>query len=123
MALHASERFRGKSRHGRYGDEVEELDWSVGQVLDALDRLGLRDDTFVYFSSDNGGHRDEQDSEGNREGGWNGIYRGKLGELSMTTTITNINATRTGLQLLNYFNVHYTLLHSCQLSVLRLVSF
>ena len=47
--------FKGKSRYGPYGDFIEELDWSVGQVLDALDRLKVAGDTLVIFTSDNGG--------------------------------------------------------------------
>jgi len=54
IPLHASERFRGKSAGGLYGDVVEELDWSVGEVLNALKRSGLDRDTIVFFSSDNG---------------------------------------------------------------------
>ena len=54
IPLHASPRFRGKSAGGLYGDAVEELDWSVGEVLKALRRLGLHRDTIVFFSSDNG---------------------------------------------------------------------
>ena len=50
----ASERFRGKSPRGRYGDVVEEIDWSVGQVLDAVRAAGIGKNTFVFFSSDNG---------------------------------------------------------------------
>lgn len=46
--------FKGKSAAGPYGDATEELDWSVGEVLRALDERGLRDDTIVLFSSDNG---------------------------------------------------------------------
>ncbi len=52
--LFASSRFKGKSRAGIYGDAVEELDWSVGQVLDALRSEGLAERTFVFFTSDNG---------------------------------------------------------------------
>ncbi|HTG17815.1 MAG TPA: sulfatase, partial [Blastocatellia bacterium] len=54
IPLFASDRFRGKSRGGLYGDVVEELDWSVGEVLSALKRLGLDRDTIVFFASDNG---------------------------------------------------------------------
>jgi arylsulfatase A len=54
VPIHASEDFRGKSQAGLYGDAVEELDWSVGQVLDTLDQLGLSEKTLVIFSSDNG---------------------------------------------------------------------
>ena len=54
VPLYPSERFRGRSAAGPYGDAVEELDWSVGEVLRALEERGLRDDTLVIFSSDNG---------------------------------------------------------------------
>lgn len=54
VPLFASQRFRGKSPAGIYGDVVEELDWSVGQVLDTLRREGLEKQTLVIFSSDNG---------------------------------------------------------------------
>ncbi len=47
-------RFRGKSGAGNYGDFVMELDWSVGQVLDAIKRAGIDDNTIVIFTSDNG---------------------------------------------------------------------
>src|SRR5262249_57137668 len=50
----ASEPFRGSSKRGRYGDAVEELDWSVGRVLKALRDEGLEKNTLVIFTSDNG---------------------------------------------------------------------
>ena len=53
--LRPNERFKGKSRIGTYGDFVLELDWSVGEVLKALDEKGLTQNTLVLFSSDNGG--------------------------------------------------------------------
>ncbi len=46
--------FAGKSRNGRYGDWVEELDWSTGALLDGLKELGLEKNTLVIFTSDNG---------------------------------------------------------------------
>ena len=76
-ALHAADPFRGRSAHGPYGDEVEEMDWSVGEILKALDKLQMADNTFVFFTSDHGGHNEETGINGNREGGWNGIYRGE----------------------------------------------
>ena len=54
IPLAASDRFRGKSEHGLYGDVIAELDWSVGEVLAALKRNGLEQNTLVLFSSDNG---------------------------------------------------------------------
>jgi arylsulfatase A len=52
--MHASEEFRGRSAGGLYGDAVEELDWSVGQILATVSELGLAEKTLVIFSSDNG---------------------------------------------------------------------
>ena len=45
---------QGRSRAGRYGDVIETIDWSAGQVLDRLDSLGLAENTIVIFTSDNG---------------------------------------------------------------------
>ncbi len=52
--LFASPDFKGRSRRGLYGDTVEELDWSVGQVLAALRAAGIAENTLVVFTSDNG---------------------------------------------------------------------
>ena len=54
VPLGVSEKYRGHSEQGMYGDVIEEIDWSVGQVLAALDRNGLAEDTLVIFTSDNG---------------------------------------------------------------------
>jgi arylsulfatase A len=52
--LYASKDFKDKSLRGLYGDVIEELDWSVGQVLKTLKDEGLDENTFVLFTSDNG---------------------------------------------------------------------
>jgi arylsulfatase A-like enzyme len=49
-----SDEFRGTSDHGLYGDAVEEIDWSVGEVMQTISGLGLDEQTFVIFTSDNG---------------------------------------------------------------------
>jgi len=59
-----SPRFAGATKLGPRGDVIVEMDWCVGQLLDKLDELGLRQDTIVIFSSDNGpvlddGYQDE----------------------------------------------------------------
>ena len=54
VPLHVSEKFRGKTARGLYGDVIEEIDWSVGQVMDALDRTGVAANTWLIFTSDNG---------------------------------------------------------------------
>lgn len=54
IPLYASEKFKGTSKRGLYGDVVTEIDWSVGQVLKTLKSLGLDKNTLVIFTSDNG---------------------------------------------------------------------
>ena len=54
IPLAASEKFLGKSPRGFYGDTIEEIDWSVGQILATLQRLKLDKNTLVIYTSDNG---------------------------------------------------------------------
>ena len=54
VPLAVSDRFRNKSGKGLYGDVIMELDWSVGEVARELERNGLRENTLVIFTSDNG---------------------------------------------------------------------
>ncbi|XP_019480192.1 PREDICTED: steryl-sulfatase [Hipposideros armiger] len=75
-ALFTSKDFAGKSRHGIYGDAVEEMDWSVGQILKVLEELRLANDTLVYFTSDQGAHVEEVSTRGEVHGGSNSIYKG-----------------------------------------------
>jgi arylsulfatase A-like enzyme len=73
-------RFSGKSEMGPRGDAILELDWTVGQILETLDRLKLTDNTIVMFSSDNGpvlddGYKDQAvEKAGTHKPA--GIYRG-----------------------------------------------
>jgi len=77
-------RFAG-SPYGRYGDFIHELDWSVGQVLAALDRLRLTENTLVIFTSDNGGvvNRNNPHAAAALDGGLaiNGALRGGKHEI------------------------------------------
>lgn len=82
IPLYVSEKFAGKSGAGLYGDVVMELDWSVGQVLAALERGGVEENTLVVFTSDNGPWLNYGDHAGSagplREGKgtmWEGGYR------------------------------------------------
>jgi arylsulfatase A-like enzyme len=65
----SSSRFRGRSDAGAYGDSVQELDASVGRILDTLREEGLDSDTLVIFTSDNG-------ADESRQGGTSGPFRG-----------------------------------------------
>jgi len=52
--LHASKEFTGRTEKGLFGDVIEELDWSVGEILKALKELNLDEKTLVIFTTDNG---------------------------------------------------------------------
>ncbi len=54
VPLHVSDKFAGKTERGLFGDVIEEIDWSVDQILDSLKRNGLEEKTLVIFTSDNG---------------------------------------------------------------------
>lgn len=54
VPLHVSDKFKGKSKQGLYGDVIMEIDWSVGEVLKALKQHKLESNTLVIFTSDNG---------------------------------------------------------------------
>lgn len=69
IPLFASIEFAGRSRAGLYGDTVEEIDWSVGQIVATLKSLGLYDNTLILFTSDNGAWWE----------GSNGAFRGAKG--------------------------------------------
>ncbi len=76
-----SEEFRGKSNAGKYGDFLAMVDWSVGQVLEALERKGLSDNTIVIFTSDNGAHEKAIEEFGGSGHRPNVNFRGQKGDL------------------------------------------
>lgn len=82
VPLFASKNFHGRSARGLYGDTVEELDWSVGEVLAALRRLKLAENTLVFFTSDNGPWLNQKQNGGSagllrdgKAGTWEGGHR------------------------------------------------
>lgn len=54
VPLYVSEKFKGKSEQGMYGDVMMEIDWSVGEIRKKLKELGLEENTLIIFTSDNG---------------------------------------------------------------------
>lgn len=54
VPLFVSDRFAGKTKRGLYGDVISEIDWSVGEILNAINTNGLAEDTLIIFTSDNG---------------------------------------------------------------------
>lgn len=73
VPLGVSDKFRGKSEQGLYGDVMEEIDWSVGQIMKALDDNGIADNTVFIFTTDNGPWL----NFGNHAGSAGGLREGK----------------------------------------------
>jgi len=73
IPLGVSEKFRGKSEQGLYGDVMMEIDWSVGEISKALEKNGLADNTIFIFTSDNGPWL----NLGNHAGSSGGLREGK----------------------------------------------
>ncbi len=114
--LFASQEYLGKSERGIYGDVIEEIDWSVGEVVRTLDEEGLTENTLVIFTSDNGPWMmldQHGGSSGLLRGGkgetWEGGYRvpaifswpgriepGVIGELGSTVDLFKTFSTITG---------------------------
>lgn len=87
LPIAASASFRGRTEHGKYGDVIEEIDWSVGEILRVIDEAGVGDRTLVVFTSDNGpvvrpaerlGHR--SGSAGPLRGAKNSTWEGGMRE-------------------------------------------
>jgi arylsulfatase A-like enzyme len=73
IPLGVSEKFRGKSKQGMYGDVMMEVDWSIGEIMKALEKYGLEDNTLIIFTSDNGPWL----NFGNHAGSTGGLREGK----------------------------------------------
>jgi len=73
VPIAASDKFKGKSEQGVYGDVLMEIDWSVGQVMETLEKNGLSDNTLIIFVSDNGPWL----NFGNHAGSAGGLREGK----------------------------------------------
>ncbi|MDZ4403868.1 sulfatase [Prosthecobacter sp.] len=78
LPFDASPKFKGKSQRGLYGDVVEELDDSTGQILDKLRALGLAEKTLVIFTSDNGPERKTPGTAAPLTGTKHTVYEGGL---------------------------------------------
>ncbi|AWW32685.1 arylsulfatase [Echinicola strongylocentroti] len=73
IPLGVSDKFRGKSEQGLYGDVMMEVDWSVGQIIKAVDRNRLTENTIIVFTTDNGPWL----NYGNHAGSAGGLREGK----------------------------------------------
>jgi len=73
VPIAASNKFKGKSEQGLYGDVLSEIDWSVGEIIKALEKNGIAENTLIIFTSDNGPWL----NYGNHAGSAGGLREGK----------------------------------------------
>lgn len=73
VPLAVSSKFKGKSEQGLYGDVLMEIDWSIGEIMNTLEKNGLDKNTLVIFTSDNG----PWSNFGNHAGSTGGLREGK----------------------------------------------
>src|SRR4051794_9154144 len=111
IPLGASPRFRGKSAEGLYGDVIEELDWSVGEVVRTLRETGLEKNTLVMFSSDNGPWY--EGSPGRLRGRKNTTYEGGVREPFIARWPGKIKGGRTVNALASMMDVFPTVTKLC----------
>ncbi|CAH2220487.1 arylsulfatase D-like [Pelobates cultripes] len=76
--LFTTKEFRGKSKHKLYGDNIEEMDWMLGEIINVIDQEGLVNNTVTYFTSDHGAYLEGMETSYDLTG-YNGIYRGGKG--------------------------------------------
>ena len=88
VPLFTSDNFSNKSEKGIYGDVIEEIDWSVGQVISALDSFNLSENTYLIFTSDNGPWLTYESHAGNSDplrGGKGTSFEGGMRALTLFT--------------------------------------
>jgi len=111
--LHASDPFKDKSSRGLYGDVVEELDWSTGEILQTLRDLDLAEQTLVFFTSDNGPwsiRKQDGGSAGLLRGAKGSTWEGGMREPAIAWWPSRIKPGRTSRELASTMDLFATLL-------------
>jgi arylsulfatase A len=114
IPLFTSPEFAGTSPRGLYGDVVEELDWSVGRIMDALEEEGLAGNTLLFFTSDNGPwllYRTHGGSAGLLRGGKGMTWEGGMRVPALAWWPGTIPAGRVSHTLANTMDLFTTSLH------------
>ncbi len=70
--ISASEKFVGKSKNALYGDVIEEIDWSLGEITKTLEELDILENTLIIFTSDNGAPRTYKEASNGEMSGYKG---------------------------------------------------
>ena len=70
----SNDKFEGKSKNGLYGDVIEEIDWSVGEIVKTLKKQGILENTLIIFTSDNGAPRTYKEASNGNMSGFKGSH-------------------------------------------------
>ena len=70
----SNDKFRGKSKNGLYGDVIEEIDWSVGEIVKTLKKQGILENTLIIFASDNGAPKTYKEASNGPLSGFKGTH-------------------------------------------------
>lgn len=111
VPLFRSDEFAAVSRRGLYGDVIEEIDWSVGQILTTLKELGIAENTIVWFTSDNGPwltFKDHGGSAGPLKDGKGTTWEGGMREPSIVWWPGTIPAGRVSAELGTTMDIYAT---------------
>lgn len=96
VPLYASETFKGTSAAGRYGDAIEEIDWSLGRLREVISATGLADQTLIIFTSDNGPwFQGDSGVRGRKGDTYDGAYRVPF--VAYVPGVTNAGARSAGI--------------------------
>jgi arylsulfatase len=116
VPLFVSDKFRGKTEKGLYGDVIAEIDWSVGEILIALRRKGLEQNTLIIFTSDNGpwlSYGNHGGSAGPLREGKGTSFEGGIRVPCLMRWPGKIPAGRTNPEMLMTIDLLPTLAHTC----------
>lgn len=115
--LHVSAKFRGKSKKGLYGDVIEELDWSAGQIIKTLKEEGIYRNTVFIFTSDNGSALSQGGSAGPLRGQKATTWEGGHREPAIIVWPAKIPAGTVSNQLVTSLDIYPTLAHIAGASI------
>ena len=120
VPLFRSSSFVGRSPRGLYGDVIEEIDWSVGQILETLRQTGISENTLVFFTSDNGPwliFNEQGGSAGLLRGGKGSTWEGGMREPTLAWWPKTIPPNSVATDICSTMDIYATVHHAADISL------